>query len=187
MAMADPNPRRPHPDNTITRMAPNVPVLGERQRVYLLPGELHATAEPCQISTILGSCVAICLWDRRLHAGGMNHFLLPASRKGERTSLRFADVATKALLEKLQLLGCRLPNLQAKIFGGSAMFQNENSRAISLGAQNVAVALDLMKNAGIPVIAQETGGNQGRRIVFNADDGMAWSRQIGNGKQNNGF
>jgi chemotaxis protein CheD len=67
------------------------------------------------------------------------------------------------------------------------MFENQNRRAISLGAQNVATALDLMKNVGIPVIAQETGGNQGRKIVFNTDDGLAWSRQIGNGNQSNGF
>jgi chemotaxis protein CheD len=122
-----------------------------------------------------------------LPVGGMNHFLLPASRAGERVSLRFADVATEALLEKLRLLGCRLPNLQAKIFGGSAMFQNQNRRAISLGAQNVTAAFDLMKKAGISVSAQETGGNQGRKIVLNTDDGMAWSKQIGNGSQSNGF
>lgn len=87
-------------------------------------------------------------------------------------------MATKVLLEKLLVLGCSLPNLQAKIFGGSSMFQNQNRYASSLGAQNVAAALDLMKNASIPVIVQETGGTQGRRIVFNTDDGTAWSRRI---------
>jgi chemotaxis protein CheD len=178
MAVANPNPRRPHPGDTLSGMAPNAPVLGERQRAYLLPGELHVSAEPCQIRTILGSCVSICLWDKRQRAGGMNHFLLPASRGREPASLRFADMATKVLLEKLLLLGCRLPNLEAKIFGGSSMFQNQNRYASSLGAQNVAGALDLMKNASIPVIVRETGGAQGRRIVFNTDDGAAWSRRI---------
>ena len=178
MAMANPKPRRPLPGDTLGGVTPNAPVLGERRRAYLLPGQLHVSGEPCQIRTILGSCVSICLWDQRKRAGGMNHFLLPASREGEAASQRFADVATKALLEKLQLLGCRPPTLQAKIFGGSSMFQNENRYATSLGARNVAAALDLMKNAGIPVSVRDTGGSQGRKIVFNTDDGMAWSRRI---------
>jgi chemotaxis protein CheD len=178
MAMANPKARWPLPGDTLCGLAPHTPVLGERQRMYLLPGQLHGSGEPCQIRTILGSCVSICLWDQRLRTGGMNHFLLPASREGEPASLRFADVATKSLLERLQLLGCRPPNLQAKIFGGSSMFQNENRYATSLGARNVAAALDLMKNAGIPVSVRDTGGSQGRKIVFNTDDGMAWSRRI---------
>jgi len=146
--------------------------------VYLLPGELHVSAEPCQIRTILGSCVSICLWDVSQQAGGMNHFLLPSSREGESVSLRFADLATTALLEKVLQLGCRLPNLRAKIFGGGSMFQNRNRGAISLGAQNVAAALALMNNGRIPVCVQETGGTQGRKLVFNTDGGTAWSQRI---------
>lgn len=163
---------------TLSRAAGNVPLLGERQRAYLLPGQLHASAEPCQIKTILGSCVAICLWDKRRSAGGMNHFLLPVSREGQAASLRFADEATKVLLEQLRALGCRAPNLRAKIFGGAALFQLRDRYATSLGAKNVAAALDLMKRAGIPVIAQETGGAMGRKVIFNTDDGVAWSQKI---------
>ena len=165
-------------DGTPFGLASNVPVLGERRSVYLLPGELHASVEPCQIRTILGSCVSICLWDVRHLAGGMNHFLLPSSREGEPASLRFGDLATKALLEKVLRLGCRLPNLRAKIFGGGSMFLNSNRRAIGLGEQNVAAALALMKDARIPVSVQETGGTQGRKVVFNTDDGTAWCKQI---------
>lgn len=162
----------------LSRTAGEVPLLGERQRAYLLPGQLHASAEPCQIKTILGSCVAICLWDKRRSAGGMNHFLLPASREGQAASLRFADEATKVLLDQLHALGCRAPNLRAKIFGGAALFQLRDRYAASLGAKNVAAALDLMKRAGIPVIAQETGGAMGRKVIFNTDDGVAWSQKI---------
>ena len=164
--------------NALSRAAGNVPLLGERQRAYLLPGQLHVSAEPCQIKTILGSCVAICLWDKRRSAGGMNHFLLPASREGQPASLRFADEATKVLLEQLRNLGCRPPNLRAKIFGGSALFQLRDRYATSLGAKNVAAALDLMKRSDIPVIAQETGGAMGRKVIFNTDDGVAWSQKI---------
>ena len=182
MAMANPKAQpRPHrlqPVDALFSLASPMPALGERQSAYLLPGQLHGSAQPCQIRTILGSCVSICLWDEPQRVGGMNHFLLPASSKGKAASLRFADVATKALLENLQGLGCSPRNLQAKIFGGSSMFQSQNRYAISLGARNVAAALDLLKEAGIPVTAQETGGTQGRKIVFHTDNGMAWSRRI---------
>jgi chemotaxis protein CheD len=150
----------------------------ERRQAYLLPGQLFASAEPCQIKTILGSCVAICLWDKRRGAGGMNHFLLPASREGQSPSLRYADEATRVLLEELRALGCRPPNLRAKIFGGAAIFQNRERYASSLGAQNVTAALELCRQASIPVIARETGGAQGRKILFNTDDGVVWSQKI---------
>src|SRR5438270_8866832 len=101
------------------------PKVGERSRVFLLPGQLHASRTPAQISTILGSCVAICLWDKSSKTGGMNHFLLPGSQdnQGDKESLsRFGDVSTRALLEKLMALGCRRRDLVAKIFGGASMF-----------------------------------------------------------------
>ena len=154
------------------------PVAGNRKKAYLLPGELHASAEPCQVKTILGSCVAICLWDRWRGAGGINHFLLPSSREGHPASLRYADEATRVLLELLEALGCRPPNLCAKIFGGAALFQSNNRYVLSLGGKNVGAALSLMKGAGIPVVAQETGGSRGRKLIFNTDDGVAWTQRI---------
>src|SRR5215831_13779550 len=153
-------------------------VPGARQRVYLLPGQLHASAEPCQITTILGSCVAVCLFDATRLAGGMNHFLLPTSSSPEADSLRFADRATVALLEKLMAMGCRLDNITAKIFGGAALFQNHGHYRQSLGAKNVAAAVHLLEDASIPIIARETGGHQGRKVVFDTEEGVAWSRRV---------
>ena len=178
MAMRQPKPRRSDSMDAPSRLASASPAPGERLRAYLLPGQLHVSADPCQIRTILGSCVAVCLWDSRQGMGGMNHFLLPASSEGHPATTRFADVATKALFEKLQALGCRLPHLQAKIFGGSSMFQKQDRSAMTLGAKNVAVALDLMTKYGIPVTVQETGGTRGRKIIFNTDDGIVWCQRI---------
>jgi chemotaxis protein CheD len=188
MAVAHPNAHRSNSVAATSRLAAVGRVLEERQSAYLLPGQLHVSADPCQIRTILGSCVAICLWDSHWRVGGMNHFLLPASSQGQSGSTRFADVATRTLLETLQGLGCRIPHLQAKIFGGASMFQKQDRYAISLGAKNVAVALDLMKNAAIPVVVQETGGTRGRKIMLNTDDGIVWCQRIeAEGKQSNGL
>jgi chemotaxis protein CheD len=178
MRMPNCKPHLVRSDAPLSELADGDPVLGVRRRVYLLPGELHASAEPCQISTILGSCVSVCLFDPSRLAGGMNHFLLPSSRKGQAASLRFADTATVALLEKLLAIGCRLENMTAKIFGGSALFRGANSYPESLGAKNVAAAIQLMENAGLQISAQETGGDHGRKVVFDTDDGVAWSRRV---------
>ena len=155
-----------------------VPAIGDRERVYLLPGQLHATDRACQITTILGSCIAVCLWDSKRRIGGMNHFLLPAWRKGEGASMRFGDLATRALFEKLLALGCQRRHIAAKIFGGAALFQKEDRYETSLGAKNVAAVRTMMKNANIPILAEDTGGNHGRKVVFHTDDGSVWSRQI---------
>jgi chemotaxis protein CheD len=178
MAMSQPKPRWSDAMDAPLRPALAGPAAGERQRAYLLPGQLHVSADPCQIRTILGSCVAICLWDSRQGVGGMNHFLLPASSEGHPATTRFADVATQALFDMLQALGCRLPHLQAKIFGGASMFQKQDRHSVSLGAKNVAAALDWLTKAGIPVTVQETGGTHGRKIIFNTDDGIVWCQRI---------
>jgi len=154
------------------------PLNGGRKRVYLLPGNLHVSMEPCQITTILGSCVSICLWDKERRVGGMNHFLLTASHEDGPASSRFAHVATGLLLEELRLAGCKPRSLVAKIFGGAAIQQTEDHYAATLGAKNVAAALHLMESAGVPVVAQETGGDRGRKIVFNTDEGTVWCRRI---------
>lgn len=178
MGIADANGRYRETGLPLPAMGAENPVEPKRSSIYLLPGQLFASAEAFQIKTILGSCVAICLWDKRRGAGGMNHFLLPRSRDSQPASLRYADEATRVLLERLKALGCRPPNLRAKIFGGGALFRTRDVYANTLGAQNVVAALELMKKAGIPVIAQETGGPQGRKVLFNTDDGVAWSRRI---------
>ena len=155
-----------------------VPEVAGRSRIYLLPGELKASKEPAQITTILGSCVAVCLWDTHNRVGGMNHFLLPAWREGEGSSTRFGDIATQTLLQRLLELGCQKRHLTAKLFGGSALFRPQSGYATSLGAKNVDAARTMMANAGIPVIAQDTGGTHGRKLIFHTDDGAAWSRQV---------
>lgn len=171
-------PRQPSPAHIAELHCSGEPEKCGRQRIFLLPGNLHVSVEPCQITTILGSCVSICLWDKKRRLGGMNHFLLPAARSETCNSSRFADVATSALLQHLQSAGCQRCDLVSKIFGGAAILRNETLYPTSLGANNVVAALRLMESAAIPVVAAETGGDRGRKIVFHTDDGEVWSRTV---------
>jgi chemotaxis receptor (MCP) glutamine deamidase CheD len=142
----------------------------EKPRHFLYPGQVFATRDPIVISTILGSCAAVCLWDRHKKAGGMNHYLLPEGLAEGPNRLRYGNVANPELLRQVLALGCEIRNLQAKVFGGSSAFAVNLSQ--SVGTRNVDLAESFLRAAGIPVVEREVSGKHGRRLVFQVADGM---------------
>lgn len=145
----------------------------ERVKVYLLPGQLFASPEPCAVTTILGSCVAVCVWDRVLRIGGINHYLLPFWVGNGLASPRFGNVAVQRLIEKLLALGCQKQHLQAKLFGGACVIEAFHNRDNHLGMKNIQVARKVLETQGVPVIGEDVGGRQGRKLIFHTDEGTA--------------
>lgn len=88
-------------------------------RIYLYPARLFASARPYYVTTILGSCVAVCLWDPGCRLGGINHFLLPYQATSSSPSFRFGNVAIQRLIDELLGLGSAEQDIQAKLFGGA--------------------------------------------------------------------
>jgi chemotaxis receptor (MCP) glutamine deamidase CheD len=146
------------------------PTDSDKPRHFLYPGQVFATRDPIVISTILGSCAAVCLWDRNKKAGGMNHYLLPEGLAEGPNRLRYGNVANPELLRQVLALGCEIRNLQAKVFGGSSAFAVNLSQ--SVGTRNVDLAESFLRSAGIPVVEREVSGKHGRRLVFQVADGM---------------
>src|SRR5258707_12065678 len=91
----------------------------KRKAAFLQPGHLAAFAQPAALTTILGSCLSVCLWDARRGQGGMNHFLLPDWAGQSESSARYGDVAVGALVGQPALLGAPTADPQAKLFGGA--------------------------------------------------------------------
>jgi chemotaxis protein CheD len=144
--------------------------------VFLSPGGICCPAEPAVVSTILGSCVAVCLWDRHMRVGGMNHFLLP--RCGTATpSPRYGDIAFTRLLAAMERLGCQPASLRAKVFGGAAVLPF-GAEADTVGAQNVNIALEVLRLHGIPVLARRTGGRRGLFLRFHTSLGRVMVREL---------
>ena len=143
-------------------------------RLYLAPGRLYASTEDAQVTTILGSCVAVCLWDAAERVGGINHFLLP---RGGTASPRFGDSAVTLLIDRLLELGAGRRRLQAKVFGGACVLEAFRDTP-SLGARNVEMAQARLAADGIPVVGSDTGGEFGRKVVFDLATGAAWVRPI---------
>jgi chemotaxis protein CheD len=124
---------------------------------------------PALVSTILGSCVAVCLWDTRLRLGGMNHYVLPRSMQ-EPPDPRFGDVAIDQLFDGMTRLGCHAAGLQAKVFGGAAVLPFGTNRD-TVGDANVRVAIEMLRRYGIPIVTRRTGGHFGVLIRFHTETG----------------
>lgn len=146
-------------------------------RHFLYPGQIYVSREPSIVTTILGSCAALCLWDYQKKIGGMNHYLLPEGDENGPNRLRYGNVANPALLQELLVLGCEVKSLQAKIFGGSSAFTDSLQ---SLGSRNVQLAEQFVREAGIRLVAKEVSGKHGRRLIFHTEDGVTFIREYSN-------
>jgi chemotaxis protein CheD len=144
-------------------------------RVSLGQGDIHCSAEPSILVTVLGSCVAVCLWDPIRRVGGMNHFVLPTDPHGEK-SARYGDFAVDKLVDRMQRLGCKSVGLQAKVFGGAAVLPFAGGE--SVGSNNVRVALERLRDHRIPVTVQRTGGTLGQQIRFLTNTGEVFFRYL---------
>jgi chemotaxis protein CheD len=146
--------------------------------VYVHVGQLYSAAQPSLVSTILGSCVAVCLWDGAAGVGGLNHYLLPQPVSNGISSPRFGNVAIEQLIAQVAKLGGDPRRLKAKVFGGASVLDAFQAERRSLGMGNVDLARRLLREAKIPIVAEDVGGTEGRRVLFHTGDGTAWVRKI---------
>jgi len=138
---------------------------------FLYPSSLFVSKEPYVVKTILGSCVAICIWDKRLKIGGMNHYMLPNWNGNDLASPKYGNIAIDKLINKLLLLGSKKEDLIAKIFGGGDMLEGKQTNSYLIGERNIRVARMLLEERDIPIVASSTGGKRGRKILFFTDSG----------------
>ncbi|MBO7595808.1 MAG: chemotaxis protein CheD [Bacteroidales bacterium] len=139
-------------------------------RHFLYPSTMFASAQPAEVTTILGSCVAVCFWDRYLGIGGINHYMLPTWNGMELASPKYGNIAIERLLERMEQLGAQKKNLVAKVFGGGEVI-SVSSGIMHIGERNVLVAEQILSEMGIPIMSRSTGGHNGRKIIYNTHTG----------------
>lgn len=149
----------------------------EENTHYLHPGNLFAHRNPHIVTTILGSCVAVCFWDPINKFGGINHYMLPLWNGEGLPVPRFGNVAIKKLIEKMEQLGSNKKHLKAKVFGGATIHEKA-SGLLNVGSRNILIAEDILAEERIPIVSSDTGGNRGRRLLFNTATGSAKMRYI---------
>jgi chemotaxis protein CheD len=137
-------------------------------RKFIHVGEIYVAREPFEIVTVLGSCVGVCIYDKFEMVGGMNHYLLPLWNGNGLESPKYGNVAIPKLIEQMERVGCLKRNMEAKIFGG-ANIHKVNSEGQMIGKKNVMIAKEILAQYYIPIKAEDTGGNNGRRIMMITD------------------
>lgn len=138
---------------------------------FLFPGRLFAEPGECLITTVLGSCVAVCLWDRQQRIGGMNHYMLPLWNGDGLPTPKYGNISIEKLYARMLALGCRRDTLVAKVFGGASV--NRTAQEVfMIGDRNITLAYQLLEEFAIPVIASDVGGGTGRKIIMNTATGV---------------
>lgn len=158
------------------------------QKRFLHPGDHYVTREPMVLSTLLGSCVSVCLFDPVARVMGMNHFLLPRRNVSVREPVLISDAgryglwAMEILINGLFDLGARREHLRAKAFGGANVLTTTLSKTLPerflIGTANVRFVRDFLEKDGIPLISEDLGGDQGRQIHFQGSDYSVYLRRI---------
>jgi chemotaxis protein CheD len=144
------------------------------RRVSIVQGENAIVAEPgVVVSTLLGSCVAVCLYDPVAKVGGMNHFLLGEPGADQRPSAgdmsRYGVHAMELLINGMMARGASRTRLQAHLYGGA----NIISGLGAIGSSNAAFARRFMEDEGIPVGHTDLGGTSARKVEFLPHDGRS--------------
>lgn len=173
--------------------APPALAVAAPQLIRIVEGDVAVSERAdAVIATVVGSCVAACLWDPGRGAGGMNHFLLPgtpdaqrpdAQRPGPRAdgsvdggaARRYGVHLMELLINRLMALGARRDRLQAKVFGGAALARG----LTDAGERNGAFVRDFLAREGIALVGGSLGGASGRRVEFWPATGRARQKLTG--------
>ena len=155
--------------------------MGELIKVGM--ADLKVGRAPDTLTTLgLGSCIGLTLYDPVTKVGGLVHYMLPDSTKLKNNTniAKFGDAGTRELLRQMLARGANKRRLVAKIAGGACMFELSGSSSVgNVGARNAEEAKKILRELGIPLIAEDTGLNYGRTVELNCENGEYLIKAIG--------
>jgi chemotaxis protein CheD len=168
----------------------NIVTKGGIEHITINSGEYYVSSKNVVISTLLGSCIAACLYDPVNRVSGMNHFLLSSKRYAKDMPVciteagRYGIHAMELVINGMLRLGAKRENLRAKVFGGSSLFPatDESDKFFCVGEVNCRFIVEFLKNDRIPLIISDLGGDRGRVIHFYSVDYSVRRRRIAKSK-----
>lgn len=143
--------------------------------VKVLPGEYFVANENLVITTVLGSCIAACIWDSRMNVGGMNHFMLPDGDSLD-VSGRYGSYAMELLINEMMKMGARRETMQAKIFGGAQVMHSFTT--MNVGERNTAFVVNYLRTERIPVVSEDVLDIYPRKVCFFPVTGKAMVKRL---------
>lgn len=148
----------------------------EKKKIFVLPGEIAVTKQPTVIATLLGSCVAVCLYNTKGQYGGMNHYMLPTGTDHSMMG-KYGEYSTEKLIQSMLKADPVVGNLNAMVYGGGGVVGHLNT-GFDIGKRNIEVAIEILKKYNIRVTDRQTGGDSGRKIFFDNYTGEVEMRMI---------
>ncbi|MBI9099348.1 MAG: chemotaxis protein CheD [Spirochaetaceae bacterium] len=161
----------------------------KREVMNIFPGEYYISSDNEIISTLLGSCISVCLYDKFAGVGGMNHFMLPKSLNKKETALidkshinqsyrltRYGLTSMEVLILEMQKKGADRRNITAKVFGGGKTIINKS--VLGIGDQNIKFIKSYLKVENIPLTSENTGDSYARKVLFNTGDNSVLLEKI---------
>ncbi|OHD17312.1 MAG: hypothetical protein A2086_05325 [Spirochaetes bacterium GWD1_27_9] len=151
----------------------------QKKIISIGPGEYFVTKDDMVIQTVLGSCIAVCLFSDFDAYCGMNHFMLPgeASKNNDYDSARYGMYSMEMLINSLLKSGVNRKHLKAKVFGGGNVINFKTIKA-SIGENNIQFILNFLEKENIPIISNHLGGEHARKILFFSDSKKVLLKQI---------
>lgn len=143
--------------------------------VKVLPGEYFVSTDEMVIMTVLGSCIAACIWDSRVRVGGMNHFMLPDG-EGQDGYGRYGSYAMELLLNEMFKLGAKRETMQAKVFGGGAVMAGFTT--MNVGERNTQFVIDYLATEHIPIVSKDVLDIHPRKVCFFPHTGKAMVKRL---------
>ena len=143
--------------------------------VKVLPGEYFVANNDIVVMTVLGSCIAACIWDAKAGIGGMNHFMLPDGDSSD-TSGRYGSYAMELLINEMIKLGARRESMQAKVFGGGQVMAGFTT--MNVGERNTTFVLDYLHTERITVVSKDVLDIYPRKVCFFPTSGKAMVKRL---------
>ncbi len=164
--------------------------------IYLKPGELHISSEPSLVTTVLGSCVSVTMFNRRLGIGAICHGMLPECSSSDsrrclssgickdscRDCLKYVDCSIYSMIGQFQKLGIGSNEIEVKLFGGANVLQVRNGAdSNTVGNQNIKKAMQVINSEKLKLTASDVGGERGYKIIFYPHTGEVMKKRIKKG------
>lgn len=155
--------------------------------IYLHPNEFYWGDGETRIKTILGSCIAICMWHPKLKLGGMSHSLLPTRLDGTLKAGgldgKFVNEAVQLFLFEVLKSKTKPEDYKVKIFGGANVLAATNDEK-TIGARNYEMGHKALGAAGFAVFSEHAGGTEARNVMLDLWSGETWLRRIQTNEKN---
>jgi chemotaxis protein CheD len=160
---------------------------GKLSLFYLKPGEMRITDRPGIVTTVLGSCVSVTMYNPRLKTGAICHCMMPRWMEGRDSrgkcdeGFKYVDHSIQYMVDAFRSLGICPREIEVKLFGGADMFSSDDDndkRHISVGRQNIIEALKVMEEKGLAVQKKDIGGTQSRKLHFYLHTGAVFLKRL---------